>query len=210
MRFLRQSATQQNVQRVGSPAGHDRPSPLRTARGRHPSALAALAFLAMLAGGASSPRAADCPAGSDNYRAYQGNLAFERFSHRSLGASVCYPIRVFPAMSPTADGFRFMSDDGLSWFSLSSTVLSKETSIREVMDSTKRNLLARPASITYERLKGNWFVLSGHDGDRIYYQRTSIDSASSETDTLFISIPTEQKSFYQDIIARMSWSFRSR
>ena len=172
--------------------------------------MATLAFLAILTGGAPSPRAADCPAGSNDYKTYQGDLAFERFSHQSLGVTVCYPIRVFPAMSPTADGFRFISDDGLSWFSVSSTALSKETSIREVIDRTKRNLLARPASITYERLKGNWFVLSGHDGDRIYYQRTAIDSASSETNTLFINIPTEQKSFYQDIIARMSWSFRSR
>ena len=70
--------------------------------------------------------------------------------------------------------------------------------------------VAEAASITYERSKENWFVLSGHDGDRIYYQRTAISSASSEASTLFIDIPTEQKPFYQDIIARMSWSFRPR
>jgi len=199
MRFLRRSRTQQKVQRVGSPVGR-----------RRPNALALLAFLAILTGGAPSPRAADCPAGSNDYKTYQGNLAFERFSHQSLGATVCYPIRVFPVMSPIAGGFRFTSDDGLSWFSVSSVALSQETSIRDVMDSAKRNLLAKAASITYERSKENWFVLSGHDGDRIYYQRTATGSASSETSTLFIDIPAEQKSFYQDIIARMSWSFRPR
>ena len=199
MRFPRRSRTQQKVQRVGSAVGRQRPN-----------ALAILAFLAILTAGAPSPHAADCPTGSNDYKTYQGDLAFERFSHQSLGATVCYPVRVFPVMSPTTGGFRFTSDDGLSWFSVSSTALSKETSIRNVMDSTKRNLLARSASITYERLKENWFVLSGHDGDRIYYQRTAIDSASSEASTLFINIPTEQKSFYQDIIARMSWSFRPR
>jgi hypothetical protein len=199
MRFLRRSRTQQNVQRVGSPEGR-----------RRPNALALLAFLAILTGGAPSLRAADCPAGSNDYKTYQGDLAFERFSHQTLGATVCYPIRVFPVMSPIAGGFRFTSDDGLSWFSVSSAALSQETSIRDVMDSARRSLLAKAASITYERSKENWFVLSGHDGDRIYYQRTAISSASSEASTLFIDIPTEQKPFYQDIIARMSWSFRPR
>ncbi len=199
MRFLQRLRTQQKVRRVGSPVGR-----------RRPNALALLAFLAILTGGAPSPRAADCPAGSNDYKTYQGDLAFERFSHQSLGATVCYPIRVFPAMDPIAGGFRFTSDDGLSWFSVSSAALSQETSIRDVMDSTRRSMLAKAASITYERSKENWFVLSGHDGDRIYYQRTAIDSASSEASTLFIDIPTEQKPFYQDIIARMSWSFRPR
>jgi hypothetical protein len=199
MRFLRRSRTQQKVQHVGSPVER-----------RRPNALATLAFLAVLTGGAPSPRAADCPAGSNDYKTYQGNLAFERFNHQSLGGTVCYSIRVFPVMSPIAGGFRFTSDDGLSWFSVSSATLSQETSVRDVMDSARRSLLAKAASITYERSKENWFVLSGHDGDRIYYQRTAIDGASSEVSTLFIDIPTEQKPFYQDIIARMSWSFRPR
>lgn len=177
---------------------------------QRPNALLVLTFLAILTAGAPSPRAATCPAGSNDYKTYQGDLAFERFSHQSLGATVCYPIRVFPVMSPIAGGFRFTSDDGLSWFSVSSAALSQETSIRDVMDRAKRNLLAKAASITYERSKENWFVLSGHDGDRVYYQRTAISSASSEASTLFIDIPTEQKPFYQDIIARMSWSFRPR
>jgi hypothetical protein len=199
MRFLWRSRTQQKVRRVGSPVER-----------RRPNALPLLAFLAVLTGGAPSPRAADCPAGSNDYKTYQGDLAFERFSHQSLGATVCYPIRVFPVMSPIAGGFRFTSDDGLSWFSVSSAALSQETSVRDVMDSAKRSLLAKAASITYERSKETWFVLSGHDGGRIYYQRTAIDGASSEASTLFIDIPTEQKPFYQDIIARMSWSFRPR
>lgn len=199
MLFLRRSRAQQKVQHVSSPLGRQRRN-----------ALAILTFLAILTAGAPSPRAADCPAGSNDYKTYQGNLAFERFSHQNLGATVCYPIRVFPVMSPTVGGFRFTSDDGLSWFSVSSAALNKQTSIRTVMDSAKRSLLAKAASITYERSKENWFVLSGHDGDRIYYQRTAVDDASSEASTLFIDIPTEQKSFYQDIIARMSWSFRPR
>ena len=199
MRFLRRPRTQQKVQRVSSPVDC-----------RRPNALATLAFLAVLTAEAPSLRAADCPAGSNDYKTYQGDLAFERFSHQSLGATVCYPIRVFPVMDPIAGGFRFTSDDGLSWFSVSSAALSRETSIRDVMDSAKRNLMAKAASITYERSKGNWFVLSGHDGNRIYYQRTALDSASSEASTLVIDIPTEQKPFYQDIIARMSWSFRPR
>ncbi|WP_157619490.1 hypothetical protein [Skermanella stibiiresistens] len=172
--------------------------------------LAALAFVGILAGGAASPSAAECPAGSADYRTYQGNIVFERFDDPHLGATVCYPTRVFPAMSPSRDGFRFTSDDGLSWFSMSGAGIAPGTSTREVMALTKRDLMARSASITYERSKGDWFVLSGHDGDRIYYQRTEIDGDQSAANTLFISIPVEQKSFYQDIIARMSWSFRSR
>jgi hypothetical protein len=78
------------------------------------------------------------------------------------------------------------------------------------MDQAKRDLLSRSASITYSRIKDNWFVLSGHTGDRIYYWRTVIDGAALARDTLYISIPVEQKTFYYDIIARMSRSFRLR
>ena len=68
MRFLRRSRTQQKVQRVSSPVGRQRPN-----------ALAILAFLAILTGGAPSPHAADCPAGSNDYRTTKGSLAFESF-----------------------------------------------------------------------------------------------------------------------------------
>jgi hypothetical protein len=168
----------------------------------------ALIFCATLTGGILEAHAADCPAGSEDYAAYQRDLLFQRFSHPRLGATTCYPVTLFPIVEPTADGFRFASDDGLSWFTLTHDVLDGHRSIQGMMERVERDLLARSASITYSRIKDNWFVLSGHTGDRIYYLRTVVDSATLAADTLHISIPVEQKTFYYDIITRMSRSFR--
>jgi len=171
---------------------------------------AAIALFACLTGATLEARAADCPAGSEEYAAYQRTLVFERFSHQRLGATACYPVTLFPTMAPTPDGFRFSSDDGLAWFTLTRDVQDERGSIQGVMEEAKRDLLARSASVTYSRTKDNWFVLSGYIDDRIYYRRTIIDDAGLATETLYISIPAEQKTFYYDIIARMSWSFRLR
>jgi hypothetical protein len=170
----------------------------------------ALIFCATLTGGMPEVHASDCPLGSEGYAAYQQDLLFQRFSHPRLGATTCYPVTLFPTVEPTPDGFRFASDDGLSWFTLTHDVLDGHRPIRSMMDQAERDLLARSASITYSRIKDNWFVLSGHTGDRIYYMRTVVDGAALATDTLHISIPVEQKTFYYDIITRMSRSFRLR
>src|SRR3954452_13998987 len=145
-----------------------------TITGWHMRILAIIIFFVSTVSNVAEVLVADCPSGSEEYAFYQRELSFLRFSDQRLEATICYPVRVFPTVEPTLHGFHFTSDDGLSWFTLTHDVENGDRSILEMMDEAKRNLLAQPASVTYSRTKDNWFVLSGHIGNRIYYRRSVI------------------------------------
>jgi hypothetical protein len=164
-------------------------------------ALAALALALQPTPGGAEP---GCPSGREGYRDAQGGIPFARISGPRTGTPVCYPERVFRKDGDTAEGVRFVSDDGLAWFTLSRRA---GRPLAAALEEAVRDLDRQGATITYRRAVGGWFVLSGHRDDRIYYRKT-VQAADGALDTLLIEFPREQKPFYYDIVERMSWSYR--
>lgn len=58
----------------------------------------------------------------------------------------------------------------------------------------------------YKILKDNWFVLSGQDKEGIYYQKTILKNG--QTHYLSIRYPTTQKDIFDNILPRISKSFK--
>jgi len=168
----------------------------------------AIAFL--LAG--TAPALAACPEGRDAYRESQGGLAFEALSDPRLGAVVCYPRTVFRKAGEQGGRIRFVSDDGLAWFTVSREPEGADRSAQAAMDQALAELEAGRAEVTYRRQVGDWFVVTGfhgEQGDRIFYRKTII-GPDGAADTLLIDFPRDQRPFYYDMVERMSWSFRSK
>jgi hypothetical protein len=157
---------------------------------------------------AASPAVGACPEGRSGYADYQANLPFTTMADPRTGASLCYPPTVFRMVEAGNGGLRFLSDDGLAGFTLARTDTGGQ-SARALAEAAAERLRSAQASITYRRTAGDWFVLSGYRGTRIYYQK-SVMSAGGALDTLVIDFPQEQKPFYYDIVERMSWSFTPR
>lgn len=74
----------------------------------------------------------------------------------------------------------------------------------------KNNLLrsAREASLTYEPGGKTWFVLSGYEGDDIYYQKIMFSCGGSVVTAFGLTYPTASRTRYDPIVERMEDSFR--
>jgi hypothetical protein len=63
-------------------------------------------------------------------------------------------------------------------------------------------------TITYERARDGWFVLSGHVAGRIFYRRTFLGRNGHVIATLWIEFPSELRPCLDAAVAMMSLSFR--
>jgi hypothetical protein len=164
------------------------------------------AGLFLLAG----PAMAACPEGRSGYEKYQASLVFTPLVEEQLDARLCYPVTVFPKRQEGADGLRFISDDGLAWFHLSSRPNERRLSAGELAGEAVERIEEEASTVTYRRTTEDWFVLSGFTGERIYYLKTVLAEDGASIDTMFINFPKEQKPFYYDIVERMSWSYKPK
>lgn len=63
-------------------------------------------------------------------------------------------------------------------------------------------------SVTYRRVTRDWFVLTGHLADRIYYRRSFLARDGAVIVTLWIEFPRALKPCLERAVATMSLSFR--
>lgn len=158
----------------------------------------------------AGPAMAACPEGRSGYERYQSLLVFVPLEEERLDARLCYPAMVFPKRQDEVGGLRFISDDGLAWFHLSSEPNERRQSVAELVAEAVERGAEEQATVTYRRATRNWFVLSGFIGERIYYRKTVLSGGGASIDTMLINFPKEQKPFYYDIVERMSWSFKPK
>jgi hypothetical protein len=122
--------------------------------------------------------------------------------------SITYPTDVFNRWQdlPNGDGRRFVAEDG-SRFVVSGGRNELGASARALMKLAAGYYQQAGASITYQRTKNDWYVLSGYEGRWIYYERAWVGSDGSY-DVLLIRFRADKRSFYYDPVEHMSWSFR--
>ncbi len=65
--------------------------------------------------------------------------------------------------------------------------------------------MKRLPRIVYKDSGANWFVLSGYDGDNIYYVKEYV--SANFISTLWVTYPARNKNDYEAVVARLSTSF---
>jgi len=138
-------------------------------------------------------------AAGDNWTTH----TIERF-----GGTIDYPGQVFaPVPQDAEDGDQvFVSTDDEARLAVGSWLNEGGFSPGEL----KNNLLrgAREASLTYEPGGKTWFVLSGYEGDDIYYQKIMFSCGGSVVTAFGLTYPTARRARYDPVVERMEDSFR--
>jgi len=102
-----------------------------------------------------------------------------RYVNERFGTSLTIPTDVFPRqMEPPANG------DGLTWLSndgASLAVYGSNNALEETPDSLADSA-GDPGDrdgfeVTYRRVGKDWVVLSGHEGDLVFYHRLEFGAA---------------------------------
>lgn len=153
------------------------------------SALAAMVTIVLLAASAAK---------ADDWLVYQNDR---------YGTTIDYP-PIFKMQPPpdADDGRKFKSADGAD-FTVSASYAAIDFTLATYRDFIVKHL--DPGStITYETRGGNWFVISGTRGDRIFYEKHLLSHKGEMNEDFVISYPAALKQTYDPIVARMAKSFR--
>lgn len=131
------------------------------------------------------------------------------FADGHAGVHISYPADVFlPRPSEGGSSARvFVSRDGGARFAIG----ARSSAEGESPAYFRRHLLgtdARYDNLTYGPRGRDWFVLSGYDGDNIYYEKVMFSCGRSVTSVFLISYPIAQRARYDGIVERMEDTFR--
>lgn len=123
------------------------------------------------------------------------------------GTFISYPGVYFIAQPAPAngDGRSFVSVDGAARFYTFSQFNAMAMTPDELAEQDKS--LGGYDSVTYERISDGWYVLSGRQGDAIFYRRAIVDGPDGLLRVFEISYPAARKAEFDAVVAHMAHSF---
>lgn len=136
--------------------------------------------------------------------------AWARYLNPRFHYGVSYPAAVLTPQgeSENADGQSFASEARHAEMSAWGSFNAMDETIRSrFRDRSRSHTEEEPdRRVTYRRVAGDWFVVSGFRGGRIFYEKTSLKG------NVFISVelsyPAEDKGYWDSIVTAVSRSLR--
>ncbi len=127
---------------------------------------------------------------------------FNKYCNKRFGFCVAYPValNVSPA-SDNNDGRKFYDHTGFV-MTASGMYNVLENSLRAEMKSQEKDF----DTVSYRKIKNNWYVLSGYKGNDILYIKTYMDKGTIYH--LYMRYPVKLKKKYDKTVSRVSRSFK--
>lgn len=129
------------------------------------------------------------------------------YSNARFGTTATFPDEVFSQALPSPE-----NGDGQSWRAVDGATLAIYGSYN-VMDYSPDELAASVTrrdvadfEVTYQKVGGNWAVVSGYEGDMIFYERYEIrkDDGIDVIDGLRIVYPKARRAVYDNLAASIA------
>ena len=133
-------------------------------------AQASIPRLATTPTSAATPEASPTPAVSPNPEIEPGD--YETYDNDRFDYSISYPSNFLipQGVSANGDGQRFVSRDNRVVMAAFGQHNAMEKSLSELFEAEMKP----NRTITYQVLKKKWFVVSGYEGDKVFYQKTML------------------------------------
>lgn len=140
---------------------------------------------------------------------FQTQPQLKTYQNARFDYSISYPAKIlFPQGEATnGDGQRFLSKDGQAELIVYGSHNALDQTLKDVFLEEQRQTEEHPhRTVTYKLLKTDWFVVSGVDGETIFYQKTMLKHGIFKT--FRITYPKTQKSTFDPITTVIAKSFR--
>jgi len=129
------------------------------------------------------------------------SYTIERFQY-----TICYAedLLVPQGESPNSDGQKFLAKDGAQLIVFGqNNALGK--SLRAVSVSTAARLAGASGKVTYKVLKPHWFVVSGKNGQTVFYAKTFY--SSDQFKSFELTYNRSAAAVYEPLVARLNTCF---
>lgn len=128
-------------------------------------------------------------------------VVYKTYTNARYGYSISYPASLLTPQgeADNGDGQAFRSRDGAAEMRVYGS-----QNLGGGLAGAYREAQAGK-DVTYKTMKGNWFVVSGRDGGKVFYQKTMLRGDVLKTFT--IEYDEAQKATYDAVTARVARSF---
>lgn len=160
-----------------------------------------IALSLLLIGG--SPQQANMQQATDHWRsAVFAQGRYKTYSNARFGYSVSYPANILVPQgeADNGDGQIFRSSDGHAEMRVFGRYNVQNETLKSAFNSAQEG-----KSVTYKLLRGNFYVVSGREGGKIFYEKTMLKGDTFKT--FMIEYDEADASTYDAITARVARSF---
>jgi hypothetical protein len=135
--------------------------------------------------------------------------SYETYHNDRFDYSIDYPKDIlFPqGESDNGDGQKFLSKDANTSLLVYATHNALDQSLEDAYREQSRGGTAENPKkvVTYKVLKDNWFIVSGYNAGRVFYQKTIVNGDIFKT--FVLEYDEEKKQLYDPITKRLASSF---
>jgi hypothetical protein len=133
---------------------------------------------------------------------------YKNYLNHRFEYSISYPSDLLYPQGEAAngDGQKFLSRDGRALMLVYGQENIRQQTLAQFYREESRSKAHPNRVVTYKVLRGSWFVFSGSESSRIFYQKTWL--RNSEFLTFSIEYDASQKGTYDPITATISRSFK--
>ena len=126
-----------------------------------------------------------------------------RFQYR-----ICYPADLMvPQGEPdNGDGQKFLARDGAELIVYGSNNALDEL-LKKMLADTGSRLAGPSGKVTYKMLKANWFVVSGQNGQTVFYSKVLYNSHDDQFKSFELTYDRSESALYEPLIARLAKCF---
>jgi tetratricopeptide (TPR) repeat protein len=129
---------------------------------------------------------------------------YKCYTNERYGFSIKYPSFLIIGESPTnGDGITMHSSDS----SVELTVFGSNNVFNETAALSYNKLIKENSNITYKTQQGNWYVVSGIEGDKIFYEKYVVGDGS--INAFIIKYPSSKAKEYNSTINELNSSFET-
>lgn len=126
--------------------------------------------------------------------------AWTSVHHPKRGFAIAYPADVFePVDGQSEDGRIFASRDGKAKLLIGAFENTSDFTIEAYRDYLLQQSYAG-AKVDYERTKAKWFVISGTQGDTMFYERVTFTCGGKLVNSWVMLYPVAERAFYDRIV----------
>ncbi|MGA2966135.1 MAG: hypothetical protein ABSD64_07975 [Terriglobales bacterium] len=142
------------------------------------------------------------PIACDN-SAQQANAGFRTYANCRYGFRVDYPESFVPQQPPeNGDGLALKSEDGKTTLVVSGGNNAGFT----LKDEFDRSIREVKGQLGFNKMGGNWFVVTWTDGDNLGYTKEFVGRGSKNSFT--ITYPVEQRPQYDSAVTKIEKAFK--
>ena len=134
------------------------------------------------------------------------NVKYERYHNSRFNYSLLYPTNILVKQQAPEN------DDGRTFTSPDRRIIMKVFGSHNVFNKNIQNLYREELNrskqtVTYKRLADNWFVISGYENNRVFYNKTMLHEGNVLTLSIHYDKSLQPK--FDPIVAAISRSFQA-